>query len=231
MDCWICGKKDATETRGFGTRDILHSLVPFEGQRHYCPECFKKEKAKNKERLHTYLILKKELMFERAMKIIERADIDMYSLKEELDIIDEFFHNNPDRFDSAHEMVVAVFLLKDRIHMKTQQKILGYRADFFLPDDKIVLEVDGELHQNNLYRDNARDIKMRQELGADWEVVRISTKYIEQNPRRIVEAMYEIKEYKQNLRKKYNGFLPDWYSNREFAKRPKKKTVGDENMV
>lgn len=232
MHCWKCGKSNATETRGFGFREF-GSITPFENQRHYCKECLAKEREEIKKKKAQYVRLKKALMLERAITLIEKSGADIYEYEDEIRAVGEYINEKPDKFDTAHEIVVAVMLLWNRVDAKVQQPIGSYRVDFLLPSEKMVLEVDGEVHKASLYTDNQRDIALREELGNEWEVVRIGNEYVESNPELVLEAAREVKRYKQEIRKKNFGLLPEWYSKRERQQKPKKKrdiVIGDDRL-
>jgi very-short-patch-repair endonuclease len=115
------------------------------------------------------------------------------------------------KFDSAHEIVAAVILIHNEVRTKTQYKVGAYRVDFYLPELKIVLEIDGERHRHKKQHDNERDIFIRKELGSDHEIIRVKTERIEENAELLVEAIKSIKEERQELRKKNFGCLPTWY--------------------
>jgi very-short-patch-repair endonuclease len=88
----------------------------------------------------------------------------------------------------------------------------------YLPDLKLIVEVDGERHDNRQLQDSKRDTELRRMLGDEWEVIRIPTQYIEQNPVKIPEAVVALAKQKRDLRQKNGGFLPNSYSKREQAK-------------
>ena len=111
-----------------------------------------------------------------------------------------------------------------------QEKIGKYRVDFLIPSLKIVLEIDGVTHADRLYYDRDRDKYIREELGKEWEVVRIKTEYVEQNAEMLVEAIKSIRREKQKLRAEYGGALPEWFAG-EKPKRPKKKRYGDDSLL
>jgi very-short-patch-repair endonuclease len=187
-------------------------------QRFYCEECFARVMRERETDRFEYVRLKKKLMYERAVRMLERQDIKLYLYKEALEAVKEFSENNLDLFDSAHEMVAAAVLINDEIHIKTQHKVAGYRVDFWIPEMKIVLEIDGIFHQNSVKRDTKRDIKIREELGRDVEVVRIDTKYIEQNAKMLADAISAIRAERQKLRKQNFGLLPEWYCKKKKPK-------------
>lgn len=224
-NCWMCGNPGAC---------VFTEKVVSESHRVYCQECYQKYFEKFESDKQEYLRLKKKLMVERAIRILERQNILIDEYKEAIDAVSEYSSENLDKFDSAHEIVSAIILIDNEIDVKTQFKVGKYRADFCLPTLKVIFEVDGERHRTNLYRDNQRDIFIRHELGDDWEIVRIKTEYIEQNAEMLVEAIKEIKKEKQKIRRQNGGLLPEWYSERNRAKKPKrldKSKYGDELLL
>ena len=217
MNCWECNKEG---TKQFDMRKPeyffgeLLDYVPA-SQRFYCEECFERvTKERGTDRLE-YVKLKKKLMYERAVRMLERQDIDLYLYKEALEAVKEFSESNLDLFDSAHEMVAAAVLINDEIHIKTQHKVAGYRVDFWIPEMKIVLEIDGIFHEHTVNRDTKRDIKIREALGRDVEIIRINTKYIEQNAKMLADAISAAREERQKIRKQNFGILPDWYNKKK----------------
>ncbi|MFO7296619.1 MAG: DUF559 domain-containing protein [Clostridia bacterium] len=218
FECWKCGIP------------VWYS-TPFPILRPFCPDC-KEEYQKEKEQtLREYIRLKTLVMHERALRILEKQEAKLFQYKEASEAVLEFALENPDKFASSHEMIAAMELIRHKIRIKTQQKIAGHRVDFVLPDLKVVLEIDGHMHQYHKLEDSKRDIKIRNELGSEWEVIRIPTKYIEQNAGALVTAIKELYRFKQNTRKKNNGVIPDWYSDREkmhYAKLLGKEIDGPE---
>lgn len=200
--CWTCGIPVAT------VLDNPHSRM-------FCPECKEKYEADKQNTLSKYIELKIRVMFERAMRILEKQFAPLYEYKDESEYVLELALSDAEKFGSSHEMVAAMELLRNRVKAKVQQRILSHRVDFLLPDLKVVLEIDGYMHNYSKLKDSKRDVKIVNELGAGWEVVRIPTKYIEQNVRMLVPAIKELHAYKQKLRRKYNGFIPPTFSERD----------------
>lgn len=229
MKCWICGKDGATRTRGFGYREI-YGLVPYEGQRHYCDECLNSEQKRLEKEKQEYVRIKVDMMIERALRIIEKCDMDMYEYEEEIRTVQEFAKEHPEKFKSAYEIVTAIMLLWNRVDMKINYKVGRKFIDFYIPEYKIALEIDGEQHANKKYTDSQRDEILRGKLGKGWEIVRISTKYVEENPELLWEATKEVKKKKTELRRQYGGEIPHWYDHKKYMKKPKKEKVGDDNL-
>ena len=170
-------------------------------------------------------------MLERAVRILERQPLYIYDYQDTIKDMEEFVEEHPDKFDSAHEMVAAIILVYNEIKAKVQYKIGDYRVDFLIPEMSAVLEIDGDLHKTTLLKDNKRDIAIRQALGPEWETVRISTDYIEQNAKMLPDAIGMVREEKQKIRQKNFGMLPEWYSERNKAKRKKQPTIGDDKLL
>lgn len=144
-------------------------------KRFYCKDCEDEVNSQLREDKAEYINLKIKLMFERAIKILERQT-------------------------------------------KLQYKIENYRADFYLEDLKCIVEIDGERHDNKLFEDSNRDIKIRSILGPEWEVVRIPTKYLEKDATKLLTAVKKLKLFKQQTRNKNGGIIPASFSKRDRAK-------------
>ena len=254
MECWYCRCDNAEYTYEydlFYRRDRLTKSISkredlryiqlrnankegFESEprsRYYCKKCLDEHRKTLEERRTAYAKLKKKLMLERAVRILEKQALDIYEYRDIIRDFEEYVDEYPEKFDSAHEMIAAIILVDNAIKAKMQYKIESYRVDFLIPEMKVVLEIDGTFHKYNLYRDNKRDIRIREKLGADWEVVRIGTNYIEQNAKALVRAIEEIKKEKQKIRSQNAGMLPEWYSERNKAKRSRSIKVGDDDLL
>lgn len=218
--CWICGKPAVRALKDRKTNlseQDIESVYELGVPRNFCQSCYEKHSKKIRGIEEEYGKLKKTLMLERAIKILEDQQVNLYELKDIIDQFQDYVVENPEKFDSSDEMIVAMFLVASGIKAKMQYSIDNYKVDFYIPSLKVVLEVDGYLHQYKTYKDNKRDIKIRSILGNDWEIVRIPTKYIEANAKQIVPAILSIKAEKQKIRKSNNGIIPEWYSKRTAA--------------
>lgn len=218
--CWLCGKPAIRALKINSTNlggDGYDGDAEFKVNRHFCEECYQKHTDDIAETEEIYGRLKKKLMLERAIKILEMQRINLYEFKDIIEQMQEYVVENPRKFDSSDEMIVAIMLVANGIKSLMQYKIDNYVVDFYIPSLKVVLEVDGHLHRYNTYYDNERDIRIRSYLGKEWEVVRIPTKYIEANAKQVVPAIISIKAEKQKIREEHNGIIPEWYSKRNSA--------------
>jgi very-short-patch-repair endonuclease len=228
VDCWICGKdvdydyesnfKNAkVDKQVFYTPDEQEEILDNTGQcaRTYCADCGTTVQEEYQADLAEYIRLKSKLMVNRAITNLERQILDIYDYQAAIEVVSEFGANNPEKFMSSQEVIAAIILVHNEIKATVQYKILNYQVDFYLPTLKVVLEIDGFMHDYSEVKDSRRDINIRDELGADWEVIRIPTKYIDENAKVLPEAIIETKKYKQKLRRQNHGVIPDWYSKRE----------------
>lgn len=205
--CWTCG---ADIVESYGAMDVL-SL-------RFCHDCHRKHVAEYKKTLAEYLKLKNAIMYERALRIMERAGVHMTKFKRYAQAVQRHSAENPELYKSAHEMVAAIIMLETGTDFEMNYKVGPYIADMYIPRLALIVEIDGELHDGKELKDSNRDVKLRQILGDEWEIVRIPTKHIEENPLKIPDAIKALAEKKRRLRKENGGFLPNSYSKREAAR-------------
>lgn len=207
--CWRCGEY----FDGYNS----HS-------REYCGDCSELFKQEDKQLMNEYLEKKIRIMWRRAVNNLEKQSLRMDDYYYEAQAVLDLALSNYSKFRSSPEMMAAMELLKNNIKIKTEYKILKYRVDFFLPDLKVVLEIDGRLHDFKIKKDSNRDVAILAELnknGSGWEVIRIPTKYIEQNVAQLVPAIKTLYKERQRLRRKHGGFLPAYYSKHDTAQQLK----------
>ena len=228
--CWVCGA-GATEFPVMYKYNKWHTDREPYSQRAYCKECFEKYSDDMKHSKTEYIRLRKKLMFERAVRMFERQDVDVYEYEEALKAVEDFSETNLEKFDSAEEMLAAAILIDNELRIEIGKQVGKYTVDVYIPELYVLLEIDGATHGGRVYYDNERDKELRKELGGKWEVVRIKTDYIQQNAELLVEAIKRIYAEKKKLRQDNNGLLPDWYSRREFAKKPKRQEYADDLLI
>lgn len=200
--CWGCGT-------------LVPVVVDEPLNRVFCPDCKSEYPKQLENKRLEYLRLRAELMYDRALRILEKQRAKMFLYQEAAEVVLERIKEDPEAFDSAHEMVALMELLRNRVKVKLHPEVKRYKPDMLLPTEKVVLEIDGYMHEFHKIEDYKRDIEMRVILGAEWEVVRIPTKYIEQNVSALLTAVREIRAYKQKIRAQHNGIIPKWFSKRD----------------
>ena len=195
LQCWCCGKK--AETAKLTTHGLTFVRAPHQERwRAYCKECeanFKQEQSNIKAE---YVRLKKAVMFENAVEKMEGQRLNIYDYKEAIEAVKEYITENPDKFDSSYEIIAAIVLIKDKVHIKPQTKVGKYSVDFLLPEELVVLEIDGERHKNRKYYDSQRDKAIKQTLGQNWEIIRIDTELLDKDAKSLLKAIRKIFEYR-----------------------------------
>jgi len=205
MKCWVCGKPNAKYTRDITSEYAekfscytfqIRLSVKDEHQRCYCKNCFdsvmKQKIDENKE----YIRLRHKRMFENALDKMERQRINFYEYEEAIKTIEEYNIENEDKFDSSYEIMVAIVLIHNHIHIKPQAKIGKYQVDFMLPDDHVILEIDGDRHKHRKEYDTKRDSEIKQELGKDWHIIRVNTEHLDKDVTKIVRAIEFVLDYR-----------------------------------
>lgn len=201
--CHIC--KNEIKSMRYD-RDVLYT----------CKECKLKQYLADKEFKTEYSKEVKEKKFNNAVKRIEKnvgKNIKKY------DKAIEIIHKNLYKdhwFDSTEEIMVAIELIKNNIKTRHQVKVGIYRVDFILEDEKIILEIDGKLFHTDKTKpkEQIRDNILLMKFGLDWEVIRITDDYINENIKRLVPAIRKIRDERKKIRNINNGVLPQWYNNR-----------------
>ena len=206
LTCWKCGEMDTTD------------LGKIHGQRFFHRECREEFEAEKKDILERYVEMKVIVMHERSLRILEKQDADMASYLDESEAVLSKALEEPSKFASSHEMVAAMELLRNEIRFKPEHRIGSRRVDFYVPELKVVLEIDGHTHDYKKVQDSKRDIEILNILNEDdsgWEVIRIPTKRIEENVKKLLPAIKAIANYKRKTRRENNGFMPHGNSLRE----------------
>lgn len=194
LKCWLCGKP-ATKSR-FDM--IPYGLVRSEDWdkrdhwRAYCDECFTAEMDAERREHEEYIRLKKREMLKTALGKLEKQGVDMYAYKEAIDVVADVLTEKPDNFDSSYEVMAAIVLVQNRVRAKMQYKVVGYQVDFLLPDDLVVLEIDGDRHRHRKQEDTERDRRIKKALGQHWEIVRIKTEYLDKKAEALPTAIKNV---------------------------------------
>lgn len=200
MKCWVCGKP-ATMTRPFYNKYGNYTRYDISKyHRCYCDECMAEVEKTEAEERAQYVKLKKREMLKKAISLLENQHTDMYEYKEAIEVVEDFIEDNTDKIDSSYEALAAIILVQNRIHSQMQYKVGSYQVDFLLPDLLVVLEIDGERHKQRKSYDSKRDKKIKEILGQHWEIIRISTDYLDQNAKKLPDAIYKVIDYRETGR-------------------------------
>lgn len=207
--CWRCGEPLPEDELKLDWRST-------EGSRAYHTECYALEQADRDKQKSEYLSLKAEMMFERAVHLMElQPKLNINGYYDEAQAVHEIIKSDPGKFQSADEMMTAMELVHRRVKAKPQFKIGKRRVDFLIPSLSVVLEIDGTLHKFKIKKDSQRDIEIMDTLhkiGGNWEIVRVPTDLIEKNLRALIPAVKAVYEKRQKLREENGGFIPPYWS-------------------
>lgn len=99
-----------------------------------------------------------------------------------------------DSFSSLQEVMVAIQLENQGIKYETQKEINGKKVDFFIPDLKIILEIDGELYHTDKEKEFVRDREIMSKAGEEYEIVHIDAESVPRETWNLKEALPFIVE-------------------------------------
>lgn len=202
--CWNCGKvADRTkphlyyseELKAFDEYYLTKEVHPW--YRCYCEECYEKVKEQEEHDLKEYIRLKKKMMYNRALNILEKQSVRMYNYKDAIEVVEEHITEHPDKYDSAYEVIAAIILVHNRIVSKMQYKVGRYQVDFLLPELGVALEIDGDRHKYKKDHDRERDRYIKNQLGCGWDIVRINTDYLDEKATKLIDAINAVVEYRE----------------------------------
>jgi len=163
--CSICGKevKKASYDRN---------------EHYFCKECREtkeilKRMDKSKKRVIKNSKTKERKFKEAVRRILKVGSINSYDYA--IACVEEALHNDG-WFDSTEEIMVGIELIKNGLNPMHQVKCgRAYRVDFMLQEQKVIIEVDGSIFHagKRAEEDKKRDFAIIEELGEEWEIVRI----------------------------------------------------------
>lgn len=216
VKCWECGNDIEVSTENYNnpyhlkTYDKEWNARKNIYKREYCNECRLMHDKKIREYKKMHQEIGAKLMIERAIRIMEKQNIDLYEYKDAVHAIEKSYMENLERFRSAEEIVATIILIQHETKVKNNFKIGRYTADIYIQSLTCIVEIDGFMHGNEevKLKDGNKDIYIRQLLGREWEVVRIPTKYIHEKAENLISAIIELKSKMMLLRQENNGLLP-----------------------
>ena len=89
-------------------------------------------------------------------------------------------------YASIPEAMVAIELIKLGYKIIPQQQILKYHADFVIPDQKIILEIDGSLYHQ---KQTSRDAEIQMAMGFDWKIIHIPAELIRKDIQKLQKCI------------------------------------------
>lgn len=106
-------------------------------------------------------------------------------------------------FKSSDEMCFALQLEKENVRYIPNYKIGKYSVDFFLPDMRKIIEIDGELYHTDENKDFIRERRIMSMVGEKYEIVRIPASCV---PNYIIKNLKESIEFVVDKRNFDNRF-------------------------
>lgn len=178
------------ERRARGWRNAIVFLVPCAkcgtevkaysyGRKHeyLCPDCRYKRKVKRREveaDLLDTLTTKSDRRLMAAVDKMRKQTRHFEDYSKDVEVAGKA----REKFDSIPEAMVAIELLHLGYRIIPQQKVGRYHVDFYLPEEKIVVEVDGSIYHQ---KQTNRDAIIQLSLGLDVKIVHIPAELIEKN--------------------------------------------------
>lgn len=117
---------------------------------------------------------KEERRFNKALDRIQKQVKDFGKYERAIEIA----RTAHKKYGSVPEAMVAVELIRLGYSIIPQQKVGKYRVDFYIPKEKIVIEVDGALYHRDKFGGN-REAEINLMLGLDTRIIHIPAELIE----------------------------------------------------
>ena len=69
------------------------------------------------------------------------------------------------------------------------RKATSYHVDFALPDEKLIIEVDGSIYHANTQKELEREAAINYRIGFDWHFIHIPAESISKDVRKVVRLL------------------------------------------
>lgn len=174
VPCDICGK--SIKTRKYSSnRNYLCN---------YCRYVLNKKK----EILETYddVRTKKEIQFDKAVEKLKSQVDDFENYERPIEIA----RTRAEKYGSVPEAMVAMELLRLKFKIIPQQRVGKYHVDFALPDEKLIIEVDGTPYHADREKDLMREAAIEYKLGHGWKFVRVPDEVVQSNIKLLRVILY-----------------------------------------
>jgi very-short-patch-repair endonuclease len=182
----------------------------------YCEECRRLDEEEHEALKAENAVIRKKIMFDTAIQKMEFGHVYMHEYCDIAKNLKSRILADTVDFRSADELIAAMVLESYNVQYEANKKIDGNVVDFYIPSMYVCLEIDGDRHKWSMEHDSKRDIKLRNYLGPEWEIIHIPTDSLEKNPERLVDAIEALYKEKKKLRYQNHGILPESFSRREM---------------
>ena len=167
IPCEVCGK-------------IYEQRVYRSDDRHVCPYCKvigKKRIAAAKQTLINKVYTPGEQRFFKARELYLQQVKNANNRDRAIAVAEKAC----EKFGSIPEAMVGIELIRLGYHIYPQHKIGQYHVDFAIPDQKLIVEVDGSLYHSDKAKLLQRDAAIGYIIGFDWVIVHIPADLIKKD--------------------------------------------------
>lgn len=168
----------------------VRSLTYGRNHEYVCDRCRFGARAQNKtleRELLIELTTEGERRFAKAVQKIKKQVKDFQSYYRVIEIT----RKAQNKYGSVPEAMVAIELLKLGYKIIPQQRIGKYKVDFYLPNVKTVVEVDGKIYHQNR-DDNEREALIMLSLGLDTRIVHIPAERIAKDINKLKQCLDKL---------------------------------------
>lgn len=178
VPCQNCGK--------------IHGRRKYTGKEIYlCPACLELKHAKQRAEVEALALsmpdaeTKEEKRYRSAVEAIEKQVGSLKGYEKAVDICRKATY----KYGSIPEAMLAIELIRKGYRIIPQQKVGKYRVDFALPNEKLIIEVDGSIYHTNKQKELEREASINYAIGLDWRFIHIPAESISKDVRRVVRLL------------------------------------------
>ena len=164
----------------------------YTGNRIYiCPMCREINKKKRKAHVEQMALsipdaeTKEEKRYRKAVEAIEKQVGSLKGYEQAIEVCRKATF----KYGSIPEAMLAIELVKNGYKIIPQQKIGIYHVDFALPNEKLILEVDGSIYHANTQKELQREAAINYKIGLDWHFVHLPAESISKDVRKVVRLL------------------------------------------
>ena len=164
----------------------------YTGNRIYlCPICREINKKKRAARVEQLALsipdveTKEEKRYRKAVEEIEKQVGSLNGYEKAVEVCRKATF----KYGSIPEAMLAIELIKNGFRIIPQQKVGKYHVDFALPNEKLVIEVDGSIYHANTQKELEREACINYKLGFDWRFIHFPAESISRDVRKVVKLL------------------------------------------
>lgn len=189
--------------------------------KYYCNGCLEKMRFVKQ----SSMVDKAEKLLMKKMGHFERISED--NILECSKIVRKNIENGIDKFSSIPEVAAAIQMQRIRLNYESQKKIGDAKVDFYIPEIKIILEVDGSIYHSDSNKNFLRDRRIMSVVGEKWEIVHIDANKIPKYSWNLRDGLpYVVSQRNEQWRFRDSEFdsyyLMDFYDFEKYLRREAK---------